>query len=205
MQRRDFLTAASLLTGFAAVPQIAVGAALSVPTIQDPLQPVLLPALPPLDHKGGMDIRVWVRSAMTNGLYSCVECAVAPKKMGPPPHSHKALDELMFVLEGTASVLVGNEEVTIQAGGWHLRPRGIVHTFWNASEQPLRFIDMYFNQPFEVFLEQIFHELTPEKGYPDGSEAKNKAMQQLNEEFGLVYLPTAFAERQVIAKKYGLD
>ena len=124
--------------------------------------------------------------------------------MGPPPHLHKALDELMYVLEGTASVMVENDVIEIPAGGWHFRPRNLRHTFWNASDKPLRFIDMYFNQAFETFLERIFHELTPEKGYPQGSEQLRKEHDILNEQFGLVYAPTAFDERQAIAAKYGL-
>lgn len=173
-------------------------------TTNNSLQPVLLPSQPPLEHNNGMQIRVWVRSSMTNGLYSNVECAVAPKLMGPPPHYHKELDELMYVVEGTASVLVGDEVVEIQAGGWHLRPRLILHTFWNASDKPLRFYDMYFNQPFEEYLEQIFHELTPDKGYPEGSEKKNNAMTALNEKFGLVFPDNAFAKMQDIKQEFGL-
>ena len=151
-----------------------------------------------------MDILVWVRSSMTGGVYSCVECAVAPKVMGPPPHWHKALDEMMFVLEGTASVLVGDEVVEVPAGGWHFRPRNLRHTFWNGSDQPLRFIDMYFNQPFEEFLEKIFHELTPENGYTWGSEKLRQEHERLSEIFGLVYAPTAQDERKAIVEKYNL-
>jgi hypothetical protein len=33
----------------------------------------------------------------------------------------------MVVLEGEASVLVGNEVTLIKTGGWHLRPHGSVH------------------------------------------------------------------------------
>jgi gentisate 1,2-dioxygenase len=129
---------------------------------------------------------------------------VAPKVMGPPPHLHKELDELMYVLEGTASVLVGDEVVDIPAGGWHFRPRNLKHTFWNASESPLRFVDMYFNQPFETFLERIFFELTPEKGFPPGSEQHKREHDKLNEQFGLVYASTAGAERDNIIKQYNL-
>jgi mannose-6-phosphate isomerase-like protein (cupin superfamily) len=205
MERRDFLSAASLLAGLGCIPHQLLGGTLVKPTGSgDPLKPVLLPAMPPLDHKGSMDIRVWVRSGMTNGLFSSVECAVAPKVMGPAPHLHKALDELMFVLEGTASVMVEEEVVEIGAGGWHLRPRNLRHTFWNASDQPLRFVDMYFNQPFEEFLEKVFFEYTPEKGYPYGSKTRDMVMNGLNEQFGLVYAPTAGQEREAIQKKYGL-
>jgi mannose-6-phosphate isomerase-like protein (cupin superfamily) len=203
MERRDFLHQTALLAAFGLVAPVA--AAKTPDSIREAaLRPVLLPGQAPLAHKGGMDIRVWMRSAMTNGLFSSVECAVAPKKMGPPPHHHLALDELMFVLEGTASVLVGEEVVHVQAGGWHLRPRLIKHTFWNAADEPLRFVDMYFNQPFEEFLERIFHELTPEKGFADGSDAKRREIDLLNTKYGLVYASTAWEERQAIAAKYQL-
>lgn len=207
MERRDFLQTAGLFTALGMLPNPALGTEPIVPPnspLSAPLLPFYLPPQEPLSHKGGMDIRVWVRSNATGGVYSCVECAVAPKVMGPPPHLHKALDELMYVLEGTASVMVENDVIDIPAGGWHFRPRNLRHTFWNASDKPLRFIDMYFNQPFETFLERIFHELTPEKGYPQGSEQLRKEHEILNEQFGLVYAPTAFDERQAIAAKYGL-
>ncbi|MCC7506683.1 MAG: cupin domain-containing protein [Saprospiraceae bacterium] len=201
MQRRDFLSTAGLLAGLAATPNLSFGQKI---TLSEPIEPILLPAREPLDHKGGMDIRVWVRSAMTGGVYSSVECAVAPRVMGPPPHLHKELDELMLVLEGTASVLVDGEVVEIGAGGWHLRPRNLVHTFFNASDKPLRFIDMYFNQPFEEFLEKVFFEYTPEKGYPFGSKERDQVMNELNDRFGLVYAPTANEERNALMEKYGL-
>lgn len=203
MERRDFMLRSGILAAFGALSQNAFSLPQNI-SAPDSLQPVLLPALPPLEHNGGMDIRVWVRSSMTNGLYSSVECAVAPKLMGPPPHYHKELDELMYVVDGTASILIGDDIVEVKAGGWHLRPRMLKHTFFNASEKPLRFIDMYFNQPFEEYLEQIFHELTAEKGYAEGSKAKITEMNVLNEKFGLVFPQNAFEQRQDIINKYGL-
>jgi mannose-6-phosphate isomerase-like protein (cupin superfamily) len=205
MQRRDFLQNTSLFLPFGLLnmAESAANNPQKIDNWQDPLKPFYLPPTEPLDHKGNMDIRVLVRSKMTGGVYSCVECAVAPKVMGPPPHYHVALDELMYVVEGTASVIVEGEEVHIDAGGWHFRPRGLKHTFWNASEKPLRFIDMYFNQNFEDFLEQIFHVYTPEK-YPYGSPERDKISTILNEKFGLVYEANANEQRNAISQKYGL-
>lgn len=206
MERRHFLQQAGM---FAAMGLLAADCAPTKSTARTisaktPLQPFLLIPQVPLDHKNGLAIRTLVRSTSTGGVYSCVECAVAPKAMGPPPHYHKELDELMYVLEGTATVQVGKEIVEVAAGGWHFRPRMLPHTFWNASDRPLRFIDMYFNQAFEEFLERIFHELTPEKGYPFGSPQLEREHAILNEKFGLVYAPTAGMERQAIVEKYGL-
>lgn len=207
MERRNFLQAAAFLAPLGIIPEWSFATPRKTsdyPLASDPIKPLYLPPLPPLAHNGGMNIRTWIRSSMTGGVYSSVECVVAPKVMGPPPHLHKALDELMFVLEGTASVIVDGQEVQVEAGGWHLRPRMLTHTFWNATDKPLRFVDMYFNQPFEEFLEQIFFELTPENGYEFGSEKRENAHKILNEKFGLVYDPACNDERQAIMKKYGL-
>jgi len=203
MERKDFLMNTGILAALGAFP----GMSLANGTKANPatgVKPLLLQGLPPLDHNGGMEIRVWVRSAMTNGLFSSVECAVAPKTMGPAPHHHKELDELMYVLEGTASVLVGEEIVEVNAGGWHLRPRMITHTFWNSTDKPLRFIDMYFNQPFEEFLERVFYQLTEANGFPDGSEVKTREINRLVERFGLVYGPDAGDKRNELMKRFGL-
>lgn len=201
MERREFLLSTGLFAGFGSTP-FMFGNIIRHET--DPIKPFLLAAEAPLQHNGGMDIKVWVRNSATNGLFSSVECAVAPKLMGPAPHAHKELDELMYVLEGTASVLLGDEIVEIKAGGWHMRPRLIKHTFFNASDQPLRFIDMYFNQPFEEYLEAIFHQLTPENGYPSGSEKKSTEIKRLSEHFGLIRFDNADQEKKQIMKDYDL-
>jgi mannose-6-phosphate isomerase-like protein (cupin superfamily) len=203
MERRDFILKSGLLTAFGMVaPASFAMSQLQLP--DNSLKAIAFPPLPPLDHKGGMDIRVWIRSSMTNGAFSNVETAVAPRTMGPPPHWHLELDEIMYVVEGTASVLVKDEVVEIPAGGWHLRPRMIKHTFFNAQDKPLRFFDMYFNQPFEEYLEKIFHEFTEENGYKEGSEKKSNAIAALNKQFGLIFPEDAFTQYADIVKQYGL-
>jgi mannose-6-phosphate isomerase-like protein (cupin superfamily) len=201
MERRNFIQSAGLLA-MLGLPQTILGQ--THQESSDPIKPFLLPGTEPLMHNGGMDIKVWVRNGQTNGLYSSVECAVAPKLMGPAPHAHKELDELMYVLEGTASVLLGDEIVTIEAGGWHMRPRMLKHTFFNASDKPLRFIDMYFNQPFEEYLEAIFHQLTPENGYEHGSSKKTDEIKKMSEKFGLIRYDDSDAQKKSIMKEYGL-
>ncbi len=203
MNRRNFIITTGILSSFTGLASSLLGEN-SATLTSDPLNPVLLPALLPLEHNGGLTIRTRISSKMTNGLYSNVETAVAPKTMGPPPHFHKELDELMYVQEGTASILIGDEIVEVGAGGWHLRPRLIKHTFWNGSDVPLRFIDMYFNQPFEEYLERIFHELTEEHGFKEGSEEKIREINLLNEKFGVVFPTDAFEQQTEIMKRFTL-
>ncbi len=207
MERRDFILKSGLVAALGAVAPAVLASNSTVENsidLPENLKPVLLQGQPPLHHNGSMAIRIWIRSSMTNGLYSSVECAVAPRTMGPPPHAHKELDEIMFVLEGTASILIGNEIVEVKEGGWHLRPRMIEHTFFNATDKPLRFVDMYFNQPFDEYLDRIFHELTEEKGYKEGSKEKIAEIMKLNDKFELFFQPDAFSKKDEIMKKYNL-
>jgi mannose-6-phosphate isomerase-like protein (cupin superfamily) len=170
-----------------------------------PLLPFYLPPQAPLQPgPAGIDIRTWVRSSATNMQFSCVETAVAPKTMGPAPHVHENLDELMLVLEGTATVIVDDTVENIHAGGWHFRPRKLEHTFWNNSDKPLRFIDMYFNQNFEDFLEELFHQIFPDmmKNHLTPNDPQiAKRLKALDLRFGITTFPE---KRQPIIDKYGL-
>ena len=172
----------------------------------DPLDPFYIPPSPEPLKVGptGGDFRVKVRSTQTNMQYSCIEGLIGPKIMGPAPHIHKELDEVMFVQEGTVSVLVGEKVYEVEAGGWHLRPHGIVHTFWNATDKAAVYIDMFFNQDFENFLEEMFLRLIPDfikRGIPLTSIEATQKMNKLNLHYGI----TMFNEqRQPIMDKYGL-
>jgi quercetin dioxygenase-like cupin family protein len=169
------------------------------------LQPFYVAPSEPLQPgPGGLDIRTLVHSSQTNKQFSCVEFAVAAKKMGPAPHYHKELDELMYVLEGTATVIVEDKVYEIPAGGWHFRPRNQLHTFFNNTDKTFRGIDMYFNQNFEDYLEEMFHQIIPEmqkQKLTPKDPAIAKRMHDLHEKFGLVGFPE---KRQAIIDKYGL-
>lgn len=203
MNRKHFLSSSLLgalaITGFGNV-KTANGN-----TNLNNIQPFYIPPDPtPLDPGPGVNIRVKVRSSQTNMQYSCVDVAIAPKTMGPSPHVHKDLDELMYVHEGTVSILVGNEVHEVKAGGWHLRPRGIVHTFWNSGDQIARCTDMYFNQNFEDFLEELFFKIFPDMAHrklsPLDREIADRIL-KLETKFGVMSFNS---DRQKIVDKYGL-
>lgn len=193
MHRNEFLTA-----GIFGTLALVTGTTLHAQNVEG-LKPVYWPPLPPLaPGPGGANGRTLVRSKQTNNQFSCVESVLAPKTMGPPPHLHKALDELCYVLEGTASILVGDTVYEVQAGGFHLRPRGIVHTFWNATDKPLRFIDMFFNQNFEDYLEEV-RELLSQTSPP--SQTILKRIAELDRQYEITIFPE---QVQAIVTKYGL-
>ena len=152
----------------------------------------------------GVTVKIKLRHTQTADLFTSVEVDVAPKTMGPAPHLHQVLDEIMYVLEGEASVLVGDEVTVIETGGWHLRPHGIVHTFWNAADKPLRFIDIYPNQNFEDFFPELSALIggLMSKGVSPASAEFLESMQALDVKWGM----TAFYDqRQPIVEQYGLS
>lgn len=153
----------------------------------------------------GLNVKTLVKSELTNKQVSCIEGVIEAKKMGPAPHTHQELDEMMYVTEGTISVLVGKEVYEVKAGGFLFRPHGIVHTFWNSTDKTARFIDFFFNQDFEKYLEEMFGQILPnamKKGLAPNAKEVVIQMDDLNYRFGVVEFPE---QRQAIVEKYGLS
>lgn len=151
LPRRRVLQLLAATMGGLALPARAVAA----PPPGDP-QPVYLP--PGAGKKGKIavnDISFKLSSAHTSGLLGSAETVLYPGYMGAPPHRHKGFDEVCRVLEGRLSILVGKELYEVEAGGWHLRPRGITHAFWNSGPVPARFIEMYLPGGHERYMEEL--------------------------------------------------
>jgi mannose-6-phosphate isomerase-like protein (cupin superfamily) len=110
---------------------------------KDP-QPVYIP--PNGGEKGKIgvtDIIFKLQKEQTAGNLGSSEMILPPGYLGAPPHLHKGFDEICIVLQGTLHIMVGEEVFEVPSGGWHLRPRNIVHTFWNSGKEPARFIELY--------------------------------------------------------------
>ncbi|QHT68548.1 cupin domain-containing protein [Rhodocytophaga rosea] len=203
MERRDFLSTTVIGSmGMAGSPTESF-----YQTITDTpsLKPfTIAPGVPLSPGPGNMDVRTIIHSSQTNKQFSNIEGALGPKQMGPAPHIHKDLDELMYVLEGTATIMIGKELYTVEAGGWNFRPRGIVHTFWNASDKPLRFIDCFFNQNLEDYLDELFHQIIPDmmkKNLTPAAPEIASRIAALDKKFGITWF---HEQRQGIIDKYGL-
>ncbi|HLX91003.1 MAG TPA: cupin domain-containing protein [Puia sp.] len=153
----------------------------------------------------GVNMRVLVKSSQTNYQFACVEMAMAPKKMGPAPHIHEHLDEISYVLEGTLGALVGSDMKEINAGGFSLRPHGIAHSVWNPSDKPLRFFEIYCNQNFDEYLEDLFFKriaYMTEHHLSGDDPLISKWARELHDEFGLTFFPEQSA---AIMKRFGLS
>jgi quercetin dioxygenase-like cupin family protein len=66
---------------------------------------------------------------------------------GPPLHTHPYV-EVIFVLEGSATVTLGEEQREAKAGSIVVVPANTPHRFVNSGDTPLRQIDIHASPVF---------------------------------------------------------
>ena len=130
----------------------------------------------------------------TNGLVSVVE---HPFPVGAlvPPHLHTQEDEYSLVTEGAIGFRSGDREVVLEAGGYITKPRGELHTMWNAGSTPARMIEIISPAGFEHFFWGLADQLTD--GSPDPDE-----LARLAEKHGLLFQDAPWLPDLV--ERYGL-
>jgi quercetin dioxygenase-like cupin family protein len=79
---------------------------------------------------GQLEIR-YVQAGDNACQMGCFELRVPQGSNVPPPHSHSANEELVYVLEGTLRYTVGSETRDLRPGDAMATPRGVVHAFSN--------------------------------------------------------------------------
>jgi mannose-6-phosphate isomerase-like protein (cupin superfamily) len=87
----------------------------------------------------GMLITFKAVSEETGGEYSLYELTVPPQ-LGAPPHIHHRETEAYYVLDGEVEFLRGEYTVRAGVGQFVFVPRGVVHGFTNAGQEPARFL-----------------------------------------------------------------
>jgi quercetin dioxygenase-like cupin family protein len=94
---------------------------------------------------GPSQIVIKAASEHTEGKFFLSESTIAPGFPGPPPHVHDELHDMFYVLDGALTMRLGDEEVIAEPGTFVCVPPGVVHTFSNRSDAPVRFLN--FNTP----------------------------------------------------------
>lgn len=99
----------------------------------------------------GVDFKFF--SEDTGGLVSVVEHPFEPGAL-VPPHMHTREDEYSIVIAGEISFRSGVREVVLGPGGYITKPRGELHTMWNAAAVPGRIIEIITPGGFEHFFRE---------------------------------------------------
>ena len=73
----------------------------------------------------------------------------------PAPHVHENNDELMYLLEGTISVLLGEKWADRTKGSLIVIPTGATHTFANQSTTKMGILKIVVGSAYELMMPQI--------------------------------------------------
>jgi quercetin dioxygenase-like cupin family protein len=102
----------------------------------------------------GSSVVFKIRGEQTSGAFSIVEFVAGPGFF-VPPHRHERTAEISYVLEGELGVMVAEEEFQARAGSFVVRPKGVPHALWNATDRPVKLLDVYTPAGFEAFYEEL--------------------------------------------------
>lgn len=92
-----------------------------------------------IENPLGGEIVFKARAAQTGGSLTVFE-AINPPGQGPPYHVHEALDEVIYVLDGTLRVRLGDRVDQASAGAFVFIPRGTPHTWEARGDEAVRFL-----------------------------------------------------------------
>ena len=95
-----------------------------------------------LGAEAGCRDRFKVDTDRTESRLAIVEHLLAPRCIAAPVHVHTREDEFSFIIDGEVSYRLGDEEYVARAGDLVIKPRGQWHTFWNATDEPARVLEM---------------------------------------------------------------
>src|SRR4051812_31253647 len=100
----------------------------------------------------GVVFKLWGED--TGGAVAIVE---HPFPVGAlvPPHLHTREDEYSIVIEGEIGFRSGDREAVLGAGGYITKPRGELHTMWNAGSTPARMIEVISPAGFEKYFREL--------------------------------------------------
>jgi quercetin dioxygenase-like cupin family protein len=102
----------------------------------------------------GRDLIFKVTGEDTGGAIDYFVCEVAPHG-GPPLHVHHDQDETLHVQRGRFKVKIGEQEHTLETGGFAYMPAGLPHAFLNLTDQPAELIIVFAPGGGHAFFEEL--------------------------------------------------
>lgn len=89
----------------------------------------------------GLTTTVLVPSSVL-GSCAVLEHVLRPGFLGAPLHRHRDEDEVSHVLEGALTVMQDGDVSVVREGETVVKARDRLHTFWNAGDVPVRFLEV---------------------------------------------------------------
>ena len=85
----------------------------------------------------------------TNQRYSISEWCMEPYTDGPGAHSHEKNHDIFYILEGTASILIGDTWIDASSGSFILVPENTIHDFKNRTDGAVKLLNFFIPGGFE--------------------------------------------------------
>src|SRR3954471_17730426 len=104
---------------------------------------------------GSIGVRFMIDGAEAGERFSLVEHSMSPRALAAPLHLPTREDEDSYVLEGRMGALLGDEVVEAGPGDLVFKPRNQWHSFWNASDEPTRILEIISPAGFEGFFQEL--------------------------------------------------
>ena len=102
----------------------------------------------------GRDLVFKVTGEDNGGAFDYFTVEVSPHG-GPPLHVHHEQEETLHVLAGRFKVRIGDEESTLDVGGFAYMPSGLPHAFLNLTDEPGEVIVVYTPGGGHKFYEEL--------------------------------------------------
>lgn len=101
--------------------------------------------------------RGWIKAGADDapGSVSLIEFELGPGAAGPPPHRHAGFTDSFYVLDGTLTVVLGEQRHEAGGGAYAVIPPGNVHTVSNLGDEPVRFLNVTAPGGLERYLREL--------------------------------------------------
>jgi mannose-6-phosphate isomerase-like protein (cupin superfamily) len=114
----------------------------------------------------GLKNRYLIESSETDGRFGLIEHRIPPRTLAAPVHTHEREDEYSYVLSGRMGAQIGDEVIEAGPGELVVKPRGIPHAFWNASDEETVLLELISPGEFANYFAELAPVLSAE-GPPD--------------------------------------
>jgi quercetin dioxygenase-like cupin family protein len=131
--------------------------------------PVLMAADRPSTRLQRLGVRFMISGDQTGGAFAVVEHPMEPLSLAAPYHTHTMEDEYSIVLEGEVGFSLDGNVVVGRPGDTIFKPRNVRHTFWNASNEPARILELITPAGFENYFAEV-GDAFAKSGPPDVSK-----------------------------------